>query len=449
MKCFNLALRFTLFFVFFLSTSNAYSQDSKLLSLILNENEFTLDFLQNKNEVQFGEHNFVFDLYQCRHSYRQGDSLLKLIRRYGYRSPYNLKLWKIYGGEFINPSVDGTEIKVSIPIIYLKGKEFERDLSCDQLVELNKSNPIIIRGKEATLKKEDGKIYYFAGFSRREFDYFEKNENFPAYPFVEIDTSESETKRDLILPIIKEVTSSIEAKEVELIKKKEAINLSVEKIVEVKEEVKNVVEEDKQGGKFLIFDGLYESIKDKENPIVIVSELQGGIRFKIDQYWSERVESNFQIGLMQHSFNKDNTDLTKTKTVTSLLSFGMNFYYSEQSSLYTRLTASEKVIYKQASEDEFSIEKDLSPSFAIGIDQYLFKYKNLSAYMLGEYEYYSRGNIYQEGDAVGSGFKFRYYPGLDKEVNVQLIYRQGSHTTSNVSFGLKELSFSMGIGLSF
>lgn len=430
---FRFLLNFSLFGILVFQL-NCYAQSFNLISE--EDKQFN-----NLKEFEFANEKFILAITYCSHPAKFEDSVLRLIRRFGYRSPYNIHLENFYDtniSEFI---------KVPLVVLYFKNDPPKIEFSCEDLKRTD-LNFYILRGKEAQLKIEDNKILFFPGFTRREFDRYELANDFPEYKFIEINKNSKS-------PILFEKLNKEK-----IVKVEPELKNEVEKPLkndEIKDEsAKNVFKQDDslefkwpQGKKQFSFSTNFESITDKNNPVIIVSEIQPSLAFNWDQMWTENFYSYVGFTYSWHKYNDDNVDLTNTDLNVGSLFFGFKYFYSQESLLNVSLGTEEKVTYKQVSEDYFSIQKELVPFVGVSLEQKLGAIKKLNSFLVFGYEQFLQGDNYVSGNTFSGGLKVKYDLDNKNSLTSNIIYGYGEHKTDFVEFNMKELSIGIEWGVGF
>ena len=105
----------------------------------------------------------------CSHIVRPGEWLVKIIRKYSYKSSYSLgfTLLAIKKNSHIkNPDLINIGDKLSIPILSfgMKDKHWQDEKSCTSLFKDHKKVPFIVRNRNAYYEQRKGSVLFYPGF---------------------------------------------------------------------------------------------------------------------------------------------------------------------------------------------------------------------------------------------------------------------------------------------
>lgn len=357
-----------------------------------------------------------FDLYK-------GAVLTKIFRKYGYRAPFGLGL--IDYAKYINPDLNdfaklpatGT---MKFPILYVQGygPEVEEGVACNEVFELDKQSPFLIRGRDSYISKDKKTFYQGRSFAQLKTEYKERTVSSNPVTVAEVAKANEGSKE----------------------RTEESIDEIVEKL-------------DSQGAFKVRFGAGYDSIHGAgANSTVIVSKLRPAAGITWEQMWSASwvsfIDFEIQKGEYLESNNVNRSIVKRSQSQTSF-GIGLQYVWSKNNLIQLALKIKEYLYYRRTAETIFTIKKENSFEFGLDLQKQIIRRKKLSFSLLGGASLVAGGSLdYKGGENYRAGARFTHDLGKF-ELGSNVVYEIGNYETRFYSYTNRDLKFFIDLKVGF
>ena len=158
--------------------------------------------------------------------------------------------------------------------------------------------------------------------------------------------------------------------------------------------------------------GVYDSLIDESNSLNLVSELQPFFKVSWSQLWSDFFTTSIGIDHIQRKYtdlkNNNYTFSDKEESQSSVF-IGLGLHFSKNLNFHFRVNYGDQIYYKEVSEGKIGLQKDRATGLEIAIDKRIITVKKLSASVIGEYEYTSKGKRdFSSANLAGAGLQIQH-----------------------------------------